>query len=143
MVGSIYYSGIYYVVYVLKDPMYTVDNPMGTPMKVIADTALQDSPSQITQLADLFGGNGLMGLTLPEVNPIKKVLVDDYYVFSQDFYDRVPDAQSLFEAAVNRYIDGEVANIRDLQTLCSTIHAWDRLESYYYSPILFILIRRH
>jgi len=140
MMEGIYHTGVKYVVYPL-DPMLSVDYGMKHKEKAIAIQTLIDTPSQVTNLNDLLGGNGLSGLTLNEVQPINKVLIDDYYIFSQAFYDREPTGLSMLEVCTNEYLDDKAPNMANLLTLCSTAHAWNRLENFYYIPILLILIK--
>lgn len=140
MMEGIYHSGIQYVVYPLN-PMLTVDYQIAYLEKPLAEQAILDTPSLITNINDLFGATGLNGLTLPDIPPIHKVLVDNYYVFSQAFYDKALTGQSLLELCVNNYLDGKATDNIALLTLCSTAHAWDKLEEFYFTPILLILIK--
>jgi hypothetical protein len=84
---------------------------------------------QITDF--MFGGK--------RVPLIKLVSVDDYYVFSEDFYKRTENL-SVLEAQVLQYIDGKEVNPQALKVLLENYIYWPRLERFYYIPVLLILI---
>lgn len=140
MMEGIYHSGISYVVYP-KDPELLVDYQLKPREKAMALEVMKDTPSQVRRLEDLLGDKTFEGLTLPDSPPIRKVLVDDYYVLSQQFYDDVNPGQSLLELCVRDYLTDKAPNNKALLALCDTYHAWGGLERYYYIPILLILIK--
>ena len=70
---------------------------------------------------------------------IKPVSVDDYYIFSEDFYKRTENL-SVLEAQVLQYIDGKEVNPKALKVLLENYIYWPRLERFYYIPVLLILI---
>jgi len=140
MLEGIYYSGINYVVYP-KDPELTVDYQIHHIQKILAEQKLQDAPSQIRRLGDLIADNEFQGLTLPGTPAIKKVLVDDYYVLSQAFYDNSQTGKSLLELCVDDYLHHKAPNIKALITLCNTYHAWGALERFYYGIVLLIMVK--
>lgn len=70
---------------------------------------------------------------------IKLVSVDDYYVLSEDFYKRTENV-SVLEAQVLAYIDGKEVNPVALKILIENYIYWPRLERFYYTPLLIILI---
>ena len=140
MMEGIYHSGISYVVYPL-DPILSVDYGVFNLIKVSSGQSLLDTPSPITNLADLIGGTAANGLTLPDRPLINKVLVDDYYVLSQAFYDQDPTNQSVLELCINNYLDGKAQDNAALVSLAKTSHAWNGLERFYYTIILLVLIK--
>ena len=140
MLEGIYYSGIDYVVYP-RDPENTVDTFRENRPKLLMDQQLKDSPSTIRRLADLLGDTTFEGLTRPDSPPIHRVTIDDYYVFSQAFYDNAPTGQSVLERLTRDYLNGEALNNKALLALSDTYHAWGSLERFYYVPILLMLIR--
>lgn len=71
---------------------------------------------------------------------IKLVSIDDYYIFSEDFYKRTTNL-SLIEDLVLKYIDGEQFNHNTLKVLLDNYQYWPNLERFYYMPILMILIQ--
>lgn len=71
---------------------------------------------------------------------IKLVSVDDYYIFSQDFYERTSNLSILEEQVLN-YIDGKSCNTVALKLLCDNYKYWPKLERFYYMPIILILIQ--
>jgi hypothetical protein len=140
MMEGIYHSGIQYVIYP-TDSINSVDYDACHLIKLPVCNILIDPPSQITNLNDLIANNEYNGLTLPESPLIKKVMVDDYYVLSKDFYNQSETGQSVLEQCVNDYLDGKALDGSVLITLCETAHAWGGLERIYYTVILLILIK--
>lgn len=67
------------------------------------------------------------------------VLYDGYYVLSNNFYSQT-DNQSVLESLVTQLIKGEAINIDALYAVCKTYTKWNRLEQYYYIPLLYALI---
>lgn len=84
-------------------------------------------------------------MTSPDPEPtgiplIKPVTVDDYYVFSQAFYDQAETGQSQLELEVNKFLDGKAMDQRVLIKLAETYTGWGGLERFYYGAMLLILI---
>jgi hypothetical protein len=136
---GIHYSGIQYVVYPV-DPESNVDDDLFKRHKQMSGVSLVDTPSRVRKLSDLIADKEFDGLTLPDCPPIHKVLVDDYYVLSQNFYDNT-DKQSLLERCVRDYLEGKAPNPRALLGLCNTYHAWGSLERFYFVPLVLLLIK--
>jgi hypothetical protein len=141
MMEGIYHSGIQYVLYPKDYTILPVDYQVSHAAKPLSGEVLQDPPSPITNLADLIVDTEYQGLTLPANPGIRKVLVDDYYVFSSYFYNKDKANMSILELLVFDYLDGKAIDNRLLFSLCETSHAWGALERFYYSIIILILIR--
>lgn len=83
---------------------------------------------------------GVMGGSTPpwelpaDIHPVVK---DDYYVFSQAFYDDVPAEMSKLERITRQLIEGEEINRNMLMAILEHVYDWDNLERYYYYPVLF------
>lgn len=71
---------------------------------------------------------------------VKKVLTDDFYVLSQDFYNNTAN-QSVLEICVKDYFNGSVINMTMLKSLVEQYVHWSRLEQFYFGPILLVLIK--
>jgi len=73
---------------------------------------------------------------------IRRVTADDYYVFSQAFYEHTSStALSKLEALTMAALKGAAIDIRVLDELCTAAPRWDNVERFYYFPILFTLLR--
>jgi hypothetical protein len=140
MMEGIFHSGIKCVVYP-KDPEVLVDYQIKPRKKELITETLKDTPAQMRRLADLLGDKVFEGLTKPDSPPIWKVLIDDYYVLSKNFYDNANCGQSLLELCVRDYLMGKAPNNKALLALCETYHAWGGMERFYYVPILLLLIK--
>lgn len=76
----------------------------------------------------------------PGIPLIKPVAIDDHYVFSQDFYNKAEEGQSMLEIITNVYLSGGVPDHKVLMALCEDVRNWGALERYYYVPVLMILL---
>lgn len=70
---------------------------------------------------------------------IKAVDVDDYYVFSQAFYDKDVANQSILEQQVWTYLEQGIVSIDDLKAMLDDSRQWRALERFYYTPLLWVL----
>lgn len=141
MLEGIHYSGIHRVVYPI-DPELTVDFECLPAVKTADGTiAMMPTESRKGTLKDLIDPAVQRGMQIygnaPLINP---VLCDDYYVFSEAFYNEYPDGQSKLELCVRDFIQGKSVNRKLLLQFCDTYHAWGGLERFYYLPIVLVLI---
>lgn len=74
---------------------------------------------------------------------IKDTFIDGYYVFSEAFYknDRAEGAQSALELCVQDYLDSKEITYDRIRSLVEASFKWDALNSFYYVPVLIILIK--
>ena len=140
MLEGIYHTGIAYVVYPL-DAQCSVDHGTFNVIKPVYERGLKDTPSQIRDLSDLIGDTEFEGLTLPEVELIHPILIDNFYIFSQAFYTKNREEMSLIELCVMDYLEHKAPNINNLLLLAKTCHAWNGLERFFYTAILLILLK--
>lgn len=71
---------------------------------------------------------------------IKDVLCDEYYVFSTDFYNNVQGGCSVLESLVLQFLNKEMMDVTKLIDLLNRYSQWNRLEQFYYIPILYVLV---
>ena len=140
MLEGIRWSGIAFTIYP-KDPQVNVDHHYYQLMKPIYDDALEDEESQIKDLSDLISDNSFDGLTLPDCPIIHNVLKDDYYVFSEAFYIKDRTNMSLLEMITLDYLEGKALNNKAILALASKVHSWNRIEQFYYTPIILMIIK--
>lgn len=72
---------------------------------------------------------------------IKRILCDDYYVFSKEFYEGGDGELSLLEKLVQSRMKGEGIDLNDLADLAEYATRFDNLERFYYVPIILTLIK--
>lgn len=74
---------------------------------------------------------------------IKPVTVDDFYVFSEDFYRYDPEVGKLsrLEKLTLDALQGKPLDLKDLENICATAHEWENVERFYYFPVLFVLLK--
>jgi hypothetical protein len=71
---------------------------------------------------------------------IKPVLGDDTYVLSEAFYAGT-GTMSLLEILVKDYLQGKTIDLDMLYAITDKYRKWNRLEQFYYGPILLTLIK--
>lgn len=71
---------------------------------------------------------------------IKDVLCDEYYVLSSDFYNNVQGGCSVLETLTLQFINKEPIDVTKLIDLLHRYNRWNRLEQFYYIPILYVLV---
>jgi hypothetical protein len=90
---------------------------------------------------DIVVKSTMTAITDDTVPLIKPVMIDDYYVLSQAFYDQAETGQSKLELEVNKFLDDEALDNRVLIALAETYTGWGSLERFYYGALLMILIK--
>jgi len=73
---------------------------------------------------------------------IHPVVIDDYYIFSSNFYRQEPWGQSKLELLVRQSIEGDELNFKAFDHLLAHVYEWDNLERFYYHPIVLGLLRQ-
>lgn len=141
MMEGIRYSGIEHVIYP-NDPMVRVDNQFEQNVKTAGEFIPQRAsvPPRKTLAALLNPVDG----TDPTRIGIKDTFTDGYYVFTKAFYENdrgTPDAQSELELAVQDYLDNKEIAYDRMRSLVEASARWDNVNSFYFIPVLLILIR--
>lgn len=81
------------------------------------------------------------GEGLDALYPIHPVTRDEYYVFSEAFYFHDYENQSQLETITRHAMEGKSIDRVRLQKLCDAAHRWGRLERFYYTPVLLVLLK--
>lgn len=141
MLEGIRFSGLQSAVYP-TNPTNTVNWPASAILKPLDDTGLVSDTVTDVLLADVIAN---LNLDTTDLAPavIHPVLVDNYYVFSQAFYDKATSGQSLLELSVRSYLEGKALNAQVLQAIANCTGSWGLLERLYYIPITLMLIRAY
>lgn len=137
---GIRYSGVERVIYP-NDPMVRVDNQHTQNVQPAGEFIPQrKSVENRKSLASLINATqedaSLVG--------IKNTFEDGYYVFSKAFYENdrsTENSQSKLELCVQDYLDGKEISYDRIRTLVEASARWDSVNSFYYVPILVILIK--
>lgn len=75
--------------------------------------------------------------TTPDIH---RVTIDETYVFSKAFYEQDYEKMSRLERMVWSFLHHEPIDVPALYELASGSMMWDKLERFYYVPVLIILI---
>ena len=77
-----------------------------------------------------------------KVRPIiHEVLVDKKYVLSENFYNET-DGMSVLEVLTKDYLKGNTLDLDMLYAVTDRFREWNRLEQFYYGPLLMVLIKQ-
>lgn len=137
---GIRYSGIEHVIYP-NDPMVRVDNQLTQNVKVAGEfVPLRQTVANRKSLASLINASQEDQTKVG----IKDTFLDGYYVFSKEFYndDRSTDtSQSKLELCVQDYLDEKEISYTRIRELVEASARWDSVNSFYYIPVLIILIK--
>lgn len=136
---TIYWSGIQSVV-CMKDSPYSNnlhDKPVLSGFRDIERAGVR-SPTVDKILPQLSPGDMEPRPTTPPF--IKRVAVDDYYVFSEAFYTGQGDLSVLEHLTLNM-LKGDPIDLSELNDLADYADKFNNLERFYYIPIIMALIK--
>jgi hypothetical protein len=108
----------------------------------IADSVLDSTRRYIGSNPDIpvpvtIGNYTKNGVDIPLIKQVDPV---DTYVLSTAFYAGTSDL-SVIEILVRDYLENRAIDLDMLHVLLNDYRTWDRLEQYYYGPILMTLIK--
>lgn len=136
--ASIYYSGIKQVVSPV-DVGFSVNHEHHIPHDGLSFVKAQVRQRDI--------GSILPQLGLVEEEPkdeharyIKRIVEDDFYIFSEAFYED-KEGKSMLEQMVYDRLRGRAIDLGDLADLADYARKFDNLERFYYIPIILTLIK--
>ncbi len=136
------YSGIQQVIYPM-DAIVRVDNQVIEPPKPAAPLILYHEPYTSRRMAQVQ-----KALQPGEPDPTLELIKhhacsDGYYIFSQAFYEdnREAGAQSFLELKVQDFLAERAIPYADLVQLVEASVNWNNVDTYYYIPILILLIK--
>ena len=138
IVHSIHHSGIKWVIYPADDTV-TADYQIVQNKKSVMQFKLGNDLVRDGIEPGVFEDVELEGITPYPMALIHPVLKDDYYIFSEAFYNNT-EGQSLLEYQVRQYLDKKSPNAKALMHLISEYSRWGVLEKFYYTPALLTLI---
>lgn len=137
--SGIRYSGVDKVIYPI-DPFLRVDNQLTQAEKLPGDfVPIRSAVKHRKPLASVPNPNYDAETKIG----IKDTFEDGYYVFSKAFYedDRTEGAQSELELCVQDYLDEKEISYERIRKLVEASSKWDNVNSFYYFPVLIILIK--
>ncbi len=136
---SVYFSYIDYFVYPI-----TVDNSLlvsGSPDAKEALTeydfveTVNSAGINYIEENDIYTSDSL---TTPYIYKVHK---DNKYILSNNFYNDTSQ-KSILEILVKDYLKNQTINNSMLISLCNKFKLWNRLDQFYYGPILLLLIKQ-
>lgn len=136
---GIRYSGIEHVIYP-NDPMVRVDNQFTQNVKAAGEfVPIRQPVLNRKSMASLINASQEDQTKIG----IKDTFEEGYYVFSKAFYedDRTELAQSQLELCVQDYLDYKEIDYARVRELVEASARWDSVNSFYFIPVLIILIK--
>jgi hypothetical protein len=140
MMEGIHHTGIQYVIYP-SDPRESWDDVRKMKYPKVIIYSLTEVPSIAGRLEDLITDANLVGFRNSAGPLIKDVLADDYYIFSEAFYNRKPGEMSRLEQEVWNLLERKPVDLKLLKFFCDTYQTWGALERFYYTPFVLMMIR--
>lgn len=138
------FMGIYHVrfdkVIYPSDESVRVDYQILNRAKTVETLALTNLAFRPEEVEERFAPTGNTRALYDNAPLIKPVMVDDYYIFSQAFYDQNKPAMSSLERQLTDYMERKAPNPLVLQDLVESHDNWDIVEQFYYTPFLLILM---
>ena len=138
MMESIYYSGIERIVYP-KITNHVMDHTYNNLNKAPALDGLIEMSTLAGNTTVLLKDNIVEHLN-KQMTIAHPIIKDDYYVFSDNFYNNKTD-KSLIEVLTENYLQREANKPELILKLLNNVWKWGALERYYYTPVLLILAR--
>lgn len=137
---GIRYSGVEQVIYP-NDPMVRVDNQLTQNIKATGEfVPLRQAMVNRKSLASLITASQEDQTKVG----IKDTFEEGYYVFSKAFYENdrtAENTQSKLELCVQDYLDEKEISYSRIRELVEASARWDAVNSFYYVPVLIILIK--
>lgn len=136
--AGIAYSGIKQVITAI-DAAFSVNNTKvnhATLSMMKAGVRQDDIRSLLPQLE--LEGSEPRG---EEASWIKRVLVDEFYVLSEDFYQGNIAKMSILERLLHERLNDRPIRLDELADLADYAHKFDNLERFYYTPLILVLIK--
>lgn len=93
-----------------------------------------DGSLDITEEGNYFTHSG------KSIPIIKAVLSDEYYVFSEAFYEGKGE-MSVLEILIKDYLKCQTLDFTMLSALVANYHRWPALERFYYGPMILLLLK--
>lgn len=140
MMESIYHSGFEYVIYP-KDNEVSVDYDVQKKKKEVFENVVKPTNSVVPDIYEELDDELKEGLPYGENPFMYPVTIDDYYILSENFYNKDETNQSRFELAIRDHINGKPVNRKLLKAFCESYHLWGSLERFYYTPLLIMMIK--
>lgn len=142
--GVAQFQGVYFSN--VKDIVYPVDKDLANidfKQLLKTDYGVRDIRHQFehTSLGSILNLNKPTGTGIDALRPIKSVIEDEYYLFSEAFYTNNKTAMSQLEYLTMEVLEGRPINLKVLSNLCDQTYRWTLLDRFYYTPVLLILIK--
>lgn len=140
--GPLFWPVDYYMYPVLEGTIYK--DTYGEKPKVAVyslDRSFESEYDSSTPIPSLFLEPwNYLEIDNEDVELIKPVMYDGYYVFSQSFYNKGEDL-SILELLTRDYLKNYSVNLNYLKALTDSWDKWPNLEKFYYTPILIFLLK--
>lgn len=136
-IKGIAYSIIDYIVYPI-DPDLSNDSGFNEDLKPLSEESIEATTGYKGSVLDPL--DNVYTKAAVDYPIIKNVLVDSNYVLSEAFYTGT-GTMSVLEILVKDYLQGKTLDLNELYAVSDKYRKWNRLEQFYYGPILLTLIK--
>ena len=132
---GIFFSGINYIIYPATKDESLYGQYMLPPTTEVDLIASPREHRMMSQLPDYQ--YKLLNTTIPTIPQLD---LEASYVLPKDFYSQVNNS-SVLEILVRDYLKRQAIDTTMLERLCTDFTTWQRLEQFYYGPILMLLCK--
>lgn len=139
---GIRYTGVRRAIYPI-DPVLNVDGTLHNNTKLVNIESLIEAtaqPGELNEMAKAINLRMFPKTVKPLTVPIKLVTEDDYYVFTESFYNKT-NLMSALESIVYDYLENKSIDSEQLINTAKLYSKWGLLEQFYYCPILMLLMK--
>lgn len=139
LMRSIVFSGVKQIM-MATDVAFSVNNPLWGPEVIDNLQKAGVRQPNMRSILPHLNHDGEME-PRPDISTyIKQITVDDYYVFSKEFYEDISE-QSQLEILTAQTLRGQPVDLKVLADLADYAVKFDNLERFYYTPIILALIK--
>lgn len=78
---------------------------------------------------------------IPVIPLIRPVTIDNFYVFSEAFYNESEEGQSVLEVQTNNLLNNRTIDLAQLYRICEEYKTWSLLDQFYYLPVMIIILK--
>lgn len=134
------WKGIDYIVYPFEPDMSCDIKAMDrAPLALNENIKIEDSKSY--KLAEFDYSKNIYETPTGPIKLIHSVTIDDYYVLSESFYKIRYESLSALELLTLDFLESKTIDLDLLKALVNAQPDWPRVEQFYYTPILILLMR--
>ena len=137
-IKSLAFARIEYVLYPSEPDVSTRSFDNELPLPVVKGIAVPTTNAKGRTLSSIDKSYTLENKL---IQSYPMILDDEYYVFSKNFYENKGSELTLIEIMTRDYMSRRTLDLKQIQHMVNLYPKMERLEQFYYIPILMALVR--